>query len=175
MKIASTAKRIFDRQCKKTFATKSAISRPEQTQQNCISIRSFRGARTCDPGAYRTGCSVGGRSESSASFGASTILGRRIVKVEPRPGSLSTVMSPPIIWQTTFWTSRPSGDSPEKQALRENDCPAMRQSSANTDVVPGIGKESCHHGIARHACRLRSKHWALPVLIAKAHPRPNRQ
>jgi len=26
-----------------------------------------------------------------------TILGRRIVKVEPRPGSLSTVMSPPII------------------------------------------------------------------------------
>ena len=110
MKIASTAKRIFDRQCKKTFATKSAISRPEQTQQNCISIRSFRGARTCDPGAYRTGCSVGGRSESSASFGASTILGRRIVKVEPRPGSLSTVMSPPIIWQTTFWTSRPSGN-----------------------------------------------------------------
>jgi hypothetical protein len=28
---------------------------------------------------------------------ASTILGSRIVKVEPRPGSLSTVMSPPII------------------------------------------------------------------------------
>jgi hypothetical protein len=26
-----------------------------------------------------------------------TILGRRIVKVDPRPGSLSTVMSPPII------------------------------------------------------------------------------
>jgi hypothetical protein len=34
-----------------------------------------------------------------ASFGASTILGSRIVKVEPRPTSLSTVMSPPIIWQ----------------------------------------------------------------------------
>ena len=27
----------------------------------------------------------------------STILGSRIVKVDPRPGSLSTVMSPPII------------------------------------------------------------------------------
>jgi hypothetical protein len=28
---------------------------------------------------------------------ASTILGRQMVKVDPRPGSLSTVMSPPII------------------------------------------------------------------------------
>src|SRR5215207_5190321 len=28
---------------------------------------------------------------------ASTIFGRRIVKVDPRPGSLATVMSPPII------------------------------------------------------------------------------
>ena len=34
---------------------------------------------------------------ATTSFGASTILGSRIVKVEPRPGSLSTVMSPPII------------------------------------------------------------------------------
>jgi hypothetical protein len=33
------------------------------------------------------------------SLGASTIRGSRIVKVDPRPGSLSTVMSPPIIWQ----------------------------------------------------------------------------
>jgi hypothetical protein len=30
-------------------------------------------------------------------FGASTILGSRIVKVEPYPGLLATVMSPPII------------------------------------------------------------------------------
>jgi hypothetical protein len=30
-------------------------------------------------------------------FPTSTIRGKRIVKVEPRPGSLSTVMSPPII------------------------------------------------------------------------------
>ena len=37
---------------------------------------------------------------AATSFGASsTVLGSRIVKVEPRPGSLSTVMSPPIIWQ----------------------------------------------------------------------------
>jgi hypothetical protein len=28
---------------------------------------------------------------------SSTVLGSRIVKVDPRPGSLSTVMSPPII------------------------------------------------------------------------------
>jgi hypothetical protein len=30
-------------------------------------------------------------------FGLPTILGNRIVKVEPQPGSLSTVMSPPVI------------------------------------------------------------------------------
>jgi hypothetical protein len=36
-------------------------------------------------------------SAGIASLAASTILGSRIVKVEPRPGSLSTVMSPPII------------------------------------------------------------------------------
>jgi hypothetical protein len=34
---------------------------------------------------------------TAPSLGASTIRGRRIVKVEPLPGSLSTVMSPPII------------------------------------------------------------------------------
>jgi hypothetical protein len=33
----------------------------------------------------------------TAAFTAPTILGSRIVKVEPRPGSLSTVISPPII------------------------------------------------------------------------------
>ena len=38
---------------------------------------------------------------------ASTILGSRIVKVEPRPGSLSTVMSPPIIWQKRLLIASP--------------------------------------------------------------------
>ena len=33
----------------------------------------------------------------TTSSGASTILGSRIVKVDPRPGWLVTVMSPPII------------------------------------------------------------------------------
>jgi hypothetical protein len=47
-----------------------------------LSIRSPHGA----------GCSVGVRSETTPSFGASTILGRWIVKVEPRSGSLSTVV-----------------------------------------------------------------------------------
>jgi len=40
-------------------------------------------------------------------LGASAILGSRIVKVEPRPGSLSTVMSPPIIWQKRLLIARP--------------------------------------------------------------------
>ena len=43
----------------------------------------------------------------TASLGRSTILGSRIVKVEPRPGSLSTVMSPPIIWQKRLLIARP--------------------------------------------------------------------
>jgi hypothetical protein len=38
------------------------------------------------------------RSGYVVALGASTILGSLIVKVDPRPGSLSTVMSPPIIW-----------------------------------------------------------------------------
>ena len=37
------------------------------------------------------------RRAYSTALGVSTILGSRIVKVEPRPSSLSTVMSPPII------------------------------------------------------------------------------
>jgi hypothetical protein len=45
--------------------------------------------------------------EATASFGASTILGNRIVKVEPRPGALSTVMSPPIIWQKRLLIASP--------------------------------------------------------------------
>jgi hypothetical protein len=42
MKIASTAKRIFDRQCKKTFATKSAITGLVQCSKK-TAIRSLRG------------------------------------------------------------------------------------------------------------------------------------
>ena len=38
---------------------------------------------------------------------ASTVLGSRIVKVEPRPGALSTVMSPPIIWQKRLLIASP--------------------------------------------------------------------
>jgi hypothetical protein len=34
-------------------------------------------------------------------------LGSRIVKIEHRPGSLSTVMSPPIIWQKRLLIARP--------------------------------------------------------------------
>jgi hypothetical protein len=40
-------------------------------------------------------------------LGASTILGSRIVKLDPRPGSLSTVISPPIIWQNRLLIASP--------------------------------------------------------------------
>jgi hypothetical protein len=43
---------------------------------------------------------------ATASFGASTILGSWIVN-DPPPGSLSTVMSPPIIWQKRRLMARP--------------------------------------------------------------------
>ena len=46
-------------------------------------------------------------ARAGAATGASTILGNRIVKVEPRPGSLVTVMSPPIIWQKRLLIASP--------------------------------------------------------------------
>jgi len=58
------------------------------------------------PPSGRLGCI--GRLGTAPSLGASTIRGRRIVKVEPRPGSLSTVMSPPIIWQNRLLIASPS-------------------------------------------------------------------
>ena len=39
---------------------------------------------------------------------APTSAGRRMVKVEPWPGSLATVMSPPIIWQKRRLIASPS-------------------------------------------------------------------
>jgi hypothetical protein len=54
-----------------------------------------------------------------AAFPTSTILGSRIVKVEPRPGSLSTVMSPPIIWQKQRLIARPRPVPPYLLAVAE--------------------------------------------------------
>jgi hypothetical protein len=64
---------------------------------------SFRQLRTCLPDWLGQLCAITRLMQCSKqrpySLGleASTVLGRRIVKVEPFPGSLSTVMSPPII------------------------------------------------------------------------------
>jgi hypothetical protein len=73
-----------------------AKRRPEQVQQNRSPIRSAE-PELALPGSYRTGCPVGVRSETTPSFGVSTTLGRWIVKIDPWPGSLLTVMLPPII------------------------------------------------------------------------------
>jgi hypothetical protein len=48
-----------------------------------------------------------GRLAATPSLGFFTIRANRIVKVEPRPGLLSTVMSPPIIWQNRRLIARP--------------------------------------------------------------------
>ncbi len=50
---------------------------------------------------------------------ASTIRGRRMVKVEPRPGSLATTMSPPIIWQNRRLMVSPSPVPPYLLAVAE--------------------------------------------------------
>src|SRR6478736_1020357 len=54
-----------------------------------------------------------------AAFPPSTILGSRIVKVDPRPGSLSTVMSPPIIWQNLRLITSPRPVPPYLLAVEE--------------------------------------------------------
>ena len=49
-------------------------------------------------------------------------LGNRIVNVEPRPGSLSTVMSPPIIWQNRLLIARPRPVPPYLLAVAVEAC-----------------------------------------------------
>src|SRR5262245_581627 len=51
-------------------------------------------------------CAAGG--VTAASLVVTTILGSRTVKVDPRPDSLSTVMSPPIIRASLREIARPS-------------------------------------------------------------------
>src|SRR5262249_4084729 len=69
------------------------------------------------------------------SFGASTILGSRIVKLEPRPGSLSTVMSPPIVWQKRRLMTRPSPVPPYLLAVVED---AWENSWNNLPICSGV-------------------------------------
>jgi hypothetical protein len=62
----------------------------------------------------------------STALPASTILGRRMVKVDPRPTSLSTVMSPPIIWQKRRLITRPRPVPPYLLAVEEEAWPTCR-------------------------------------------------
>ena len=48
--------------------------------------------------------------------------GRRMVKVEPLPGSLSTVMSPPIIWQKRWLIASPSPVPPYLRVVEASAC-----------------------------------------------------
>jgi hypothetical protein len=57
-----------------------------------------------------------------AAFPTSTILGSRTVKVEPRTGSLSTVMSPPIIWQNRLLIASPSPVPPYLRVVDASAC-----------------------------------------------------
>ena len=73
-------------------------------------------------------------------LGASTILGSRIVKVDPRPGSLSTVMSPPIIWQKRRLIASPSPVPPYLLAVDEEAC-ENSWNSWRAQLMAHIGKE----------------------------------
>jgi len=66
---------------------------------------------------------------------ASTILGRWIVKVEPRPGSLSTVMSPPIIWQKRLVIASPRPVPPYLQVV---DASAWENSWNSLPICSGV-------------------------------------
>ena len=59
---------------------------------------------------------------AGAGCGAPTCAGRRIVKVEPRPSSLRTVMSPPIIWQKRRLMARPRPVPPYLRVVEASAC-----------------------------------------------------
>jgi hypothetical protein len=58
----------------------------------------------------------------SIAVAASTFVGRWMVKVEPRPTSLSTVISPPIIWQNRLLIARPSPVPPYFRVVDASAC-----------------------------------------------------
>src|SRR5262245_42277757 len=58
----------------------------------------------------------------AAAFGASAIIGRRIVNVDPRPTSLSTVISPPIISQNRLLIASPRPVPPYFRVVDASAC-----------------------------------------------------
>ena len=71
----------------------------------------------------------------STGLAASTIFGRWMVKVEPRPNSLSTVMSPPIIWQKRLLMTRPS---PVPPYFRVVDASAWEKAWKSFPICSGV-------------------------------------
>src|SRR6516164_1114598 len=61
-------------------------------------------------------------AERPTATASSTIPGSRIVKVEPRPGWLSTVMSPPIIWQKRLLIASPRPVPPYLRVVDASAC-----------------------------------------------------
>ena len=82
-------------------------------------VRALRHFRVV-PGPDVSRCSK--QRTYSMVLGASTILGSRIAKVDPRPGWLSTVMSPPIIWQKRLLIARPRPVPPYLRVVDASAC-----------------------------------------------------
>jgi hypothetical protein len=85
LEVGSSAAGSSASSCAPIFSVKAEMPAPQTTHAVQQKLLMMFQRRLC------------GRIGSAASFGASTIRGSRTVKVEPRLGSLSTVMSPPII------------------------------------------------------------------------------
>src|SRR6516162_5589816 len=96
-------------------------SQPEVAHFGLMSAHTSCGLHAAN--AYRRlvplpdSCTAAKQSLYSAALMPSTILGSRIVKVEPRPGSLSTVISPPIIWQKRLLIASPRPVPPYLQVV----------------------------------------------------------
>ena len=104
--------------------------KPSRTRKRSVTARTVGSSST----TRITGASIGaagddgpGRAVCCAAMGspAPTCAGRRMVKVDPWPGSLSTAISPPIIWQKRRLMASPS---PVPPYLRVVDASAWTKS-----------------------------------------------
>src|SRR5262249_14814746 len=99
--------------------------------------RADPGVPSEDPRAiFASDAKSGGENlHCAATFGASAIIGNRIVNVDPRPTSLSTVISPPIISQNRLLIASPR---PVPPYLRVVDASACENSWNSLPICSGV-------------------------------------
>ena len=105
----------------------------------------------------------------AATLGPTTSAGSRIVKVDPVPTLLSTVTSPPIIWQNFLVIASPSPVHPNWRAVEASACatpgtawPCVR-GSTDTGIADAEGDPLAPS--LRLACN-RQRHHTVPGKLA---------